>query len=658
MKKSAYQLLGNAARLLLMASLAFALTLGTVQKARAYASPAPVDLGAATPFVVLTKTGITNISTSTITGNLGASPIDSTAITGFSLILDGTGTFSTSSQVTGKIYAADYADPTPANLTTAVSNMEAAFTDAAGRTLPDATELYSGDLSGQTLAPGLYKWSTGVLINTNVTLAGPSDAVWIFQIAGDLTVGSGAHVMLSGGAQASNIFWQVGGGTGVEIGTTAHIEGTILAAKAIHLRTGATLNGRALAQTAVTLDQNTLVISPSDWNVIVSIGGTSRGHYFLTAGQSERRFYAGVNNGPMQVQSLYGTPIIASERTAYTPDGGTTWTSYSEMMGLPKSQLTDTYYFPWYNNVQMNSQVRFANLGSVGTTVTVTIGGIAQGSHYLVPGQSMLASYAGVDSGPVKIKSSGGTAIVASMRMAYYNGTTWTSFSEMMGLPRTQLNTTYWFPWYNNVDMNTQMRFANVSSVATNIWVTIGGVVQAPIPLAAGQSIRVSYPINNGPVKVESSMRNIVASMRVAYNDGTAWTSFSEVMGLPASQATTTYWFPWYNNLGLDSQLRFANVSGIPATVTVTIGGAAQPPIFLAVGQSTRVSYPLNNGPVKVESSGGNIVASIRVAYNNGTAWTSFSEMMGLPNTQLTDIYYFPWYNNVDLNTQVRFAIP
>jgi len=73
-------------------------------------------------------------------------------------------------------------------------------------------------------------------------------------------MGPGAQVLLSGGAQANNIFWQVGGGTGVEIGTTAHIEGTILAAKAIHLRTGASLNGRALAQTAVTLDANTIVI--------------------------------------------------------------------------------------------------------------------------------------------------------------------------------------------------------------------------------------------------------------------------------------------------------------------------------------------------------------------------------------------------------------
>ncbi len=251
---------GNFVRLFLMAIFVMSITLGAGQTAHAAAGPAPVNLGAATSFVVLTKTGITNVPTSAITGDLGASPIAASAITGFSLVADSTNTFSRSAQVTGKIYAANYANPTPSNLTVAIGNMQTAYTDAAGRSLPDFTELYAGNLSGRTLAPGLYKWSSGVLITTNVTLAGPADAVWIFQIAGNLTMGSGAKMLLSGGAQAKNIFWQVGGGVGIEIGTTAHVEGTLLAAKAIHFRTGASLNGRALAQTAVTLAKNKLVI--------------------------------------------------------------------------------------------------------------------------------------------------------------------------------------------------------------------------------------------------------------------------------------------------------------------------------------------------------------------------------------------------------------
>ena len=218
----------------------------------------PVDLGLAGNYAILAKSGISTTGSTLITGDIGVSPIAATAITGFGLTLDASNQFATSSLVVGKVYAADYSSPTPANLTTAVSNMETAYTDAAGRTLPDATELGAGEIGGMTIAPGLYKWATGVLITTDVTLNGGSADVWIFQIAGNLTVAGGKSVFLSGGAQAKNIFWQVAGGVGVEIGTTAHMEGIILAQNAIIMNTGASWNGRALAQKAVTLDANTI----------------------------------------------------------------------------------------------------------------------------------------------------------------------------------------------------------------------------------------------------------------------------------------------------------------------------------------------------------------------------------------------------------------
>jgi hypothetical protein len=221
--------------------------------------PGPVVLGTAGNFVILAKTGISSVPTSAVTGNLGVSPAAATYITGFSLVADSTNVFSKSSQVTGNLYAANYAVPTPSNLTTAVSAMETAYTDAAGRAIPDYTELYAGDLSGKTLVPGLYKWGTGVLINTDVTLSGAVNDVWIFQIAGDLTMASGKKVILMGGAMAKNVFWQVGGGVGVALGTGAHLEGILLATKAIKLATGASANGRLLAQTAVTIDGSTVV---------------------------------------------------------------------------------------------------------------------------------------------------------------------------------------------------------------------------------------------------------------------------------------------------------------------------------------------------------------------------------------------------------------
>jgi hypothetical protein len=217
------------------------------------AGPAPVNLGTAGNFVILAKTGISNTGTTNITGDIGISPAAATYITGFGLIADSTNTFSTSSLVTGKVYASNYAVPTPAKMTAAVSDMETAYTDAAGRTLPDYTELYDGDVTGRTLVPGLYKWGTGVLISDGgVTLSGGANDVWIFQIAGNLTVDSTAIVHLSGGAQAKNIFWQVAGQA--TLGTTSQFKGIILCKTLIAAQTGATLTGRALAQTAVTLD--------------------------------------------------------------------------------------------------------------------------------------------------------------------------------------------------------------------------------------------------------------------------------------------------------------------------------------------------------------------------------------------------------------------
>ena len=216
----------------------------------------PVDLGTAANFVILAKTGVSTVPMSAVTGNIGVSPAAATYITGFSMTADSTNVFSRSAQVTGKLYAADYAVPSPSNMTTAVSDMQTAFTDASGRA-PDFTELYAGDIGGQTLFAGVYKWGTGLLIPTDVTLSGSPTDVWIFEIASDLTVSNGVQVTLIGGALPKNIFWQVSGA--VNLGTTAHLEGVVLSQTAIALQTGATVNGRLLAQTAVTLDGNTVV---------------------------------------------------------------------------------------------------------------------------------------------------------------------------------------------------------------------------------------------------------------------------------------------------------------------------------------------------------------------------------------------------------------
>lgn len=213
--------------------------------------PAAVVLGTSGSYVILAKSGVSTTGTTSIVGNLGLSPAAGTFFTGFSLSAPAT-TFTTSALVTGQLFAANYNAPTPAALTTAVLDMQAAYTNAAGRTSPDFTELGAGNINGMTLVPGLYKWGTGVSIPSAVTLNGGANDVWIFQVAQNLSVGNGAIVTLAGGAQARNVFWQVAGQA--TLGTTANFKGIILSKTLISFNTGATLTGRALAQTAVTLN--------------------------------------------------------------------------------------------------------------------------------------------------------------------------------------------------------------------------------------------------------------------------------------------------------------------------------------------------------------------------------------------------------------------
>ncbi len=208
-----------------------------------------VELGVAGNFVILSKSGITNVYKSSITGDVGSSPITGAAI------------LVTCAEVAGTTYSVDAAGPpckitNASMLTTAIGDMQAAYTDAAGRSIPDFLNLGAGDIGGRTLIPGLYKWTSAVIIPTDVTISGGPDDVWIFQVAGTLTMSSAVRITLVGGAKAKNIFWQTAGA--VTFGTTSHFEGNILSQTGINMQTGASLNGRMLAQTAVTLQMNSV----------------------------------------------------------------------------------------------------------------------------------------------------------------------------------------------------------------------------------------------------------------------------------------------------------------------------------------------------------------------------------------------------------------
>ena len=200
--------------------------------------PAIVPLGASATYAVLAGSTVTNTGATEITGDLGVSP--GTAVTGFP---PGT--------VSGTIHAGD------SDAEEAQDSLTVAYNDAAGQSTGAIS--VSGDLTGLTLAPGLYKSTSSLAISGTLTLnaLGNSDSRFMIQMASTLTTEPGSQVILSGGALASNVFWQVG--SSATLGTNSVFKGTILADQSITLNTGARVDGRALARNgAVTLDANVI----------------------------------------------------------------------------------------------------------------------------------------------------------------------------------------------------------------------------------------------------------------------------------------------------------------------------------------------------------------------------------------------------------------
>jgi hypothetical protein len=224
---------------------------------------AAINLGSAGDFSILAKSGISTTGNTSVQGDIGISPAASSALTGFGLVMNASGKWSNttiSNLVTGKVYASDYAPPTPGMLMTAISDMETAYNTAGNLVTPaPIMEAGAGNISGMTLAPGLYKWSTGVFIESDasVTLSGGPNDQWIFIIAQDLTLMTEAEVELSGGARAKNIIWVVAGKA--LLGTESELYGTILSKTLISLNAESKVTGRLLAQTSVTLNTSKVI---------------------------------------------------------------------------------------------------------------------------------------------------------------------------------------------------------------------------------------------------------------------------------------------------------------------------------------------------------------------------------------------------------------
>mgnify|MGYP002631073190 CR=1 FL=1 len=225
------------------------------------------DLHLAGEFVILAKAGITNagitdVEKSKITGDIGVYPGMEASLTGFSLVMDTSdefaGQFATSAQQvddgTRRVYAANYASPTPSTLETAIGDMDLAYTAASSApcaTLPDCTTYDENNLHGDIL-PGLYKWGGAVTTSEDITLSGGENDTWIFHSAGAVNIAANTLVNL-GEAKAENIFWVIAGA--MTVGENAHLEGTVIVKSAATFHKGASLNGRLFAET-ITLQKN------------------------------------------------------------------------------------------------------------------------------------------------------------------------------------------------------------------------------------------------------------------------------------------------------------------------------------------------------------------------------------------------------------------
>jgi hypothetical protein len=228
----------------------------------------PVELGTAINYAILAKTGISTVPNSIIYGDVAVSPITGTAMTGFSISLDPSGQWSTSPQIIGKAYAENYAAPTSTELMAAVSDMEIAYNDAAGRPNEDVERinLGAGDISGEILTPGVYTFGVSIMFSTEIAFKGDENDVFILQTTGNLAQAAGTKVTLLGGAQAKNIFWQIAGQ--VSVGASSQLQGILLVKEDVLLVTGSYLNGRVLSQTACNM-QMAVITEPLERHFLV-----------------------------------------------------------------------------------------------------------------------------------------------------------------------------------------------------------------------------------------------------------------------------------------------------------------------------------------------------------------------------------------------------
>jgi Zn-dependent metalloprotease len=385
--------------------------------------------------------------------------------------------------------------------------------------------------------------------------------------------------------------------------------------------------------------------SCADTQVWIGPGAIPLASYNLQHQQSVLPRYS-ITGGPVRVKSINGAPVFTSQRAIYG-------NSFNELTGFPADQLTTDYWFTYYDDVNMATWLMIGNADPVQTAhveVFLGNGNTPIKTYDLAHGESVLPKL-GVVGGPLRVVSTNGVKIFTSQRAAYGN-----SFNELMGFPADQLTTDYWFTYYDDINMATWLMIGNADPVqSAHVEVYFGGE-STPIrtfDLDHGESVLPKLGIVGGPVRVVSTNGvEIFTSQRAAYGN-----SFNELMGFPADQLTTDYWFTYYDDVNMATWLMIGNADPVQsAHVEVYLGNGNTPikTYDLAHGESALPKLDVAGGPLRVVSTNGvEIFTSERVAYGS-----SFNELMGFPADQLTTDYWFTYYDDINMSTWLAIGKP